>query len=196
MLPCLSSGAWPPASPTVSAEMLGSLNEQLQKKVTCNEEELLNQMQSHRPAVNSRVCFPVYPAPARRPRARSLPQAGAFRYASSQPPLWSRGQLREGGGRREGRRRREEGVREGRGVCPRGGLGRSRGFGLCAQPRPPRRLAWALGPSLQCSREDNVQQETDEVSFSGARADPRSVPRVGWEGALESSRRQANPAPL
>lgn len=69
------------------------------------------------------------------------------------------------------------------GVCPRGPLGRSRGFGLCAQPRPPRRLAWALRPSLQCSREDNVQQETDEVSLSSARANPRSVPRVGWEGA-------------
>lgn len=36
MLPCRSSGAWPPASPTsVSARMLGTLGEQVQKNVTC-----------------------------------------------------------------------------------------------------------------------------------------------------------------
>ena len=57
---------WPehenPVSHTaiISAGMLGSLNEQLQKNATCTRRSSLMRCKNHRPAMNSRVCFPVY----------------------------------------------------------------------------------------------------------------------------------------
>lgn len=86
------------------------------------------------------------------------------------------------------------------GACPRGVLAGSRCFGLRAQPRLPRRLAWALRRSLPGSwgGGDNVQQQTRMFRSSERRRIPGAS--GAWDGKqpsgnLESSRPQANPAP-